>query len=138
MTSRCNAGCCRYDRPPPWQRRDYRKIGSMELTRLDRRISARVSACRHSAWQWPRQCERELHQARCQSQANDELPGEVIRTQHVEEYSAAERADETAELMAHESDALDHCFPAQPEHFHDRPGDQRTDAQPQKAHDGGK
>ena len=63
-----------------------------------------------------RQRERELHQASRQSQADDQLPGEIVRTQRVEQQSAAQRSDEAAELMAHEGDALNHRLPAQAEH----------------------
>src|SRR5581483_11513286 len=80
----------------------------------------------------PDQREGYLDDAAAKSECDTDAPGHSVGAERVVEQPAAIGAEEAAELMAHEGEALDHRLPAQPEHFGDRACDQRTDAHPEE------
>src|SRR6185436_11829347 len=83
----------------------------------------------------PDQRERHLDDAAGQAEGYADPPRHGVGAELVVDQASAISAEERAELMAHEGEALDHRLPFEAEHFDDSPRNQRTDAHPEEAHD---
>ena len=88
-----------------------------------------------SAARRPDQRERHLDDAACEPQRDADPPRHGVGAERVVHQPAAISAEEAADLVAHEGEALDHRLPFQTEHFGDRAGNQRAHAHPEEAHD---
>ena len=74
-----------------------------------------------------------MHGRRDEAQCDRDPPHGVVVALQVEQQAAAPAADEAADLMAEEDDAVQHGDVHRPEDVADQRGGQRHGAQPQEA-----
>src|SRR2546429_5642198 len=98
-------------------------------------IERRSNWPQHRRLTWPDERKCHLDNAAGETQRDADPPRHGVGAERIVDQPAAIGAEERAELVTHEGEALDHGLPFQAEHFDDGARDQRPDTHPQKSHD---